>query len=167
MSKSKEKIKIVFPNGEKVECDNLIALLQIDDLVEEFEQLLIGNWNLNELVETKFFLDQMYNERIKEKLPVQDKLIFENLQEKKKEYENKLKDSLTEEEKELYDFLEPEPEILMSGDLPEDINEEDIEDFFDEIFNTLDQLEENKFEQSKNSSTKNKKVVDIDKYRNR
>ncbi|MGM0500937.1 MAG: hypothetical protein ACQERJ_00275 [Bacillota bacterium] len=166
MSKSKEKIKITFPNGETIECDNIIALLQMDNLVEKFEQLLIGNWSLNELVETKFFLDQMYDEKIKERLSVKDKSIFENIQNKKRQYKKRLQKSLKIEERELYNFLEPEPEIIMSEDLPEDIDEQDIENFFDEIFNTLDELEGDKAKEKKIDRSSDQKVVDIEKYRN-
>ena len=160
------KIKITFPNGEQIECDNLIALVQMDDLVEEFEQLLVGNWELNELVETKFFLQQMYNEKIKERLSPKDKLVFENIQQKKKQSRQNLKESLSQEEFELYNFLEPEPEILMSEDLPEDIDEQDLEKFFDEIFNTLDKLEESETETEKSKKSE-EKVIDMEQYRNK
>ena len=160
------KIKITFPNGEQIECDNLIALVQMDDLVEEFEQLLVGNWELNELVETKFFLQQMYNEKIKERLSPKDKLVFENIQQKKKQSRQNLKESLSQEEFELYNFLEPEPEILMSEDLPEDIDEQDLEKFFDEIFNTLDKLEESETETEKSNKSE-EKVIDMEQYRNK
>ncbi|MFO7818956.1 MAG: hypothetical protein R6V17_01840 [Halanaerobacter sp.] len=160
------KIKITFPNGEQIECDNLIAVAQMDDLVEEFEQLLVGNWQLDELVETKFFLTQMYNEKIKERLSPKDKLVFENLQQKKEEYREKLKESLLREEEELYSFLEPKPEVVMSEELPEDIDEEDLENFFDEIFNTLDKLEEDE-EEEKTRTADAEKVIDIEQYRNK
>ena len=159
------KIEITFPNGEKIECDNLIALVQMDDWVEEFEQLLVGNWELDELVETKFFLTQMYNEKIKERLAPKDKLVFENLQQKKGQYKQKLKESLSGEERELYDFLEPEPEILMSEDLPDDIDEQDLEKFFDEIFNTLDELDEGEEQQENMTDSQEEKVIDMEQYR--
>ncbi|MBM7555408.1 hypothetical protein [Halanaerobacter jeridensis] len=162
------KIEITFPNGEKIECDNLIALLQMDDLVEEFEQILVGNWELNELIETKFFLQQMYNEKIKERLSPKDKLVFENIQQKKKRSKQNLKQKLSQEERDLYNFLEPEAEILMSEDLPEDIDEQDLEKFFDEIFNTLDELgEDDKTEQDKIGGSEEKKIIDLEQYRNK
>ena len=162
-SNNNNQIEIVFPNGENIKCDNLIAIVQMNDLVEEFEQLLVGNWKLEELVETKFFLDQMYNEKIKERLAAKDKLIFENIQQKKEEFKEKLKESLLEEERELYNFLELEPEILMSEEVPDDLDEEDLENFFDEIFNTLDDLEE---EDEQVNNEGDEKVVDMEKYRN-
>ncbi|MGM0369737.1 MAG: hypothetical protein ACQEP9_04910 [Bacillota bacterium] len=162
---NKNKIEILFPNGEKIECDNLIALLQNDNLVEEFEQLLIGNWSLNELIETKFFLNQMYDEKIKEKLSAQDKLKFERLQKKKQEQKKKLEQSLSAGERELYNFLEPEPELIMSGDLPDDLDEQDIDKFFDEIFDNLEQLDKNSSQLNQADDFEDEKVVDIEKYR--
>jgi hypothetical protein len=165
MNKNKNKIEISFPNGEKIECDNLIALLQNDNLVEEFEQLLIGDWSLEELVETRFFLNQMYDEKIKEELSAQDKLRFESLQKKKNEQKKKLEKSLSAGERELYNFLEPEPELIMAGDLPGGVDEQDIDQFFDEIFDNLDQLDENSVEANQENSFEGEKVVDIEKYR--
>ena len=98
-------------------------------------------------------------------LRAEDKLIFENLQQKKSQYKEKLKESLSGEERELYDFLEPEPEILMSEDLPEDIDEQDLENFFDEIFNTLDELDHGEEEEKNVADSQQKKVIDMEQYR--
>jgi hemerythrin-like domain-containing protein len=162
------KIKIVFPNGEIIKCDDLIALTRNYNNLREFQQVLIGDWSLEDIIDNKLFLSQLFENQIKEHLSSEDKAIFDSIISKQEEVEKDIKSRLSFEERELYDVLFPENKLFISGKNDEEIDEESLMDFFEEL---LDDLENDKVYQKQNQGQSHSKldftdkIIDLEEYR--
>ncbi|AGB41574.1 hypothetical protein Halha_1636 [Halobacteroides halobius DSM 5150] len=153
------KIKIIFPSGEMIQCDKLIASVQNNDVREELEQLFIGDWSLEELAETKFILDQIFMEQIKEQLPPAEKMLLKEIQVKQEKQMEEFENNLSAKEKELYRRINYQTELVKMEDITE-MEEVNIEDLFSDF------LESDSEFNSPPQNTNSNKVINLEAYRN-
>ncbi|GAB6136986.1 hypothetical protein [Halanaerobaculum tunisiense] len=159
------KVKITFPNGETIQCDKLIASLRNNDTVEGVEQLFIGDWSLNQLVETKFILNEIFNDQIKEQLDPAQRSLFEQILVKKKEREELFRQSLSDQEAELYRKISQEPEIVKM-ESQEELEEIELENLFGELLDAEAEKPSSTSEvTSEQEETDGAKVIDFESYK--
>ncbi|PRX33688.1 hypothetical protein BX659_103215 [Orenia metallireducens] len=161
------KIKIIFPNGEIVKCDDLIALTRNYNDFKEFQQVFVGDWSLEDIIDNKLFLSQLFENQIKEQLPNEDKAIFDSIISKQKEVQDVIKSRLSSKERELYDVLFPENELFIAKSNDE-IDEDGLLDFFEELLDDLEnkepyQKQDNSYSQAKVNFKD--KIIDLEEYR--
>ncbi|GAB6098720.1 hypothetical protein JCM16358_05990 [Halanaerocella petrolearia] len=165
------KVKIIFPNGETIQCDKLIASLRNNDTFDELEQLFIGDWNLEQLVETKSILNQIFSEQIRERLSPEDKMLLERIKAKEQEEKESFIEELSDKEQKLYKQVNEESEMVRVDNVPQELEELELEEIeLEEFFNELldSDLEENesriKDNKSDNVATETK-VIDFESYK--
>ncbi len=163
-----EKIKIVFPDGNRVECDDLLALIRDYDQANKFKKFIIGNWGLDDVIVNKSFLIEIFNEEIRDKLTVKDKIIFDKIITKRIKLEEELIYSLSEEEIDLYKFIFPQGDLMISSRLDQillDFKDVELEEVVTDIIKELDMFSEETVDSKLNAKDSQNKVINLDQYR--
>jgi|GEM_PF-6385431 len=162
------KIKIVFPNGEIIKCDDLIALIRNYNSFNEFQQVFVGDWSLDDIIDNRLFLSQLFENQIKDNLSGEDKVLFDSILTKQEEAQRDMRNKLSFKERELYDVLFPENKLFISGKGDEEIDEDGLLDFFEELLDDLENEETYQKQVKSHSQTKlnfTDNIIDLEEYR--
>ena len=152
------------------------AIMHLED--EEkgiFKHEIVGEWEIDDLVQAKVFLNQLIDNKILDKLSRAEEKELSLINMKEEDYKMDFLNSLSPQQQELYRLINPEVELISVTDL----NDEEA----DELIEYLDQLVEEKDVDNKSAkhdlekfvtdleeeetekNNDNDKVINLDDYR--
>ena len=152
------------------------AIMHLED--EEkgiFKHEIVGEWEIDDLVQAKVFLNQLIDNKILDKLSRAEEKELSLINMKEEDYKMDFLNSLSPQQQELYRLINPEVELISVTDL----NDEEA----DELIEYLDQLVEEKDvdnkgakhdlekfvtdleEEETEKNNDNDKVINLDDYR--
>ena len=149
----KDKIKILLHNDKEIECDKLLAFTTNDELESLDEQVITGDWDVDELENIIMHLEKLMKDKLFVQLTEDEKRLLEEIAEKKEIIESKLYSSLSQAEKKLYDKLYNHRNLKGEVDMVNQFDKE-IERFFDEILNDINSNKENNNDSNFNNDDK-------------
>ena len=99
-----DKIEINL-GDDGITCDKMIATVKSSERNNMLEQLVAGNWTLEELITAKSNFEKLLEQQIYKSLGPQQQSLLDNIEEKETEMKENLLKNLTSEEEELYEHL--------------------------------------------------------------
>ena len=146
-------IEVSIPNRENITGDKMVVHV-IDTDEQKAEGTLVGDWTLRELVDTKNQLEDILEEKIFEKLNEEESFIAKNLKHKLAEKEQEVVEGLSEKEKEIYGKVFNPFKLMLEGELPDDLQGEELKNILGEVFDDFKKVEAKDENEEKNLEDK-------------